>query len=292
MLRFGFGLLMQVAAAGAFFTSLLGPADATALPVLNSPYIAMLLIALAGLFTGWWLHGRGEARAWHAWMPRSAPRPPHGAAVVGERRPARDPRLREPSRRPACRPLRRRFDRAVRGRHRVARARRPPPAGVAARRMARARADAGAGAARAACVRCARSAAVGDGRVRVARRRRRRPCAAVAPVARHGRRRFRARLGARRRAIPLRRHHRAAAYADVLDRVRAAVARGFWRLRAYVPEGAWSWSAWAYGFGALLLLVSGPARGCAGPSRRFRARTRYGVRRRSRRCCGCGASPA
>ncbi|WP_205190306.1 DUF2339 domain-containing protein, partial [Burkholderia sp. LMG 13014] len=33
---------------------------------------------------------------------------------------------------------------------------------------------------------------------------------------------------------------------------------GFWRLRAYVPEGAWSWSAWAYGFGALLLLVSGP----------------------------------
>ena len=69
MLRFGFGLLMQVAAAGAFFTSLLGPADATALPVLNSPYIAMLLIALAGLFTGWWLHGRGEARAWHAWMP-------------------------------------------------------------------------------------------------------------------------------------------------------------------------------------------------------------------------------
>jgi uncharacterized membrane protein len=33
---------------------------------------------------------------------------------------------------------------------------------------------------------------------------------------------------------------------------------GFWRLRAFVPEGAWSWSAWAYGFGALLLLVSGP----------------------------------
>jgi len=33
---------------------------------------------------------------------------------------------------------------------------------------------------------------------------------------------------------------------------------GFWRVRAFVPEGAWSWSAWAYGFGALLLLVSGP----------------------------------
>ncbi|KAB0646006.1 DUF2339 domain-containing protein, partial [Burkholderia territorii] len=66
---FGFGLLMQIAAAGAFFTSLLGPTDTNALPVLNSPYIAMLLIALAGLFTGWWLHGRDEARAWHAWMP-------------------------------------------------------------------------------------------------------------------------------------------------------------------------------------------------------------------------------
>nr|WP_193759828.1 DUF2339 domain-containing protein [Burkholderia sp. USMB20] len=66
---FGFGLLMQIAAAGAFFTSLLGPADTNTLPVLNSAYIAMLLIALAGLFTGWWLHGRDEARTWHAWMP-------------------------------------------------------------------------------------------------------------------------------------------------------------------------------------------------------------------------------
>ncbi|MGO4329698.1 DUF2339 domain-containing protein [Cupriavidus sp. 2TAF22] len=31
---------------------------------------------------------------------------------------------------------------------------------------------------------------------------------------------------------------------------------GYWRLRAYVPEGAWSWSAWAYGYGALLALLS------------------------------------
>ncbi len=30
----------------------------------------------------------------------------------------------------------------------------------------------------------------------------------------------------------------------------------YWRLRAYVPEGAWSWSAWAYGYGALLVLLS------------------------------------
>ncbi|MGU7779351.1 DUF2339 domain-containing protein [Burkholderia sp. PU8-34] len=67
---FGFGLLMQVAAAGAFFAGMLGEADTAAvLPVLNSPYLATLLIALAGLFTGWWLHARAEARAWHAWIP-------------------------------------------------------------------------------------------------------------------------------------------------------------------------------------------------------------------------------
>ncbi|KDP88215.1 membrane protein [Cupriavidus sp. SK-3] len=30
----------------------------------------------------------------------------------------------------------------------------------------------------------------------------------------------------------------------------------YWRLRAYVPEGAWSWSAWAYGYGGLLALLS------------------------------------
>jgi uncharacterized membrane protein len=65
---FGFGLLMQAAAAGAFFVGWLTPSDPHRLPVLNSPYIATLLIALAGLFTGWWLNGRHEARAWHAWM--------------------------------------------------------------------------------------------------------------------------------------------------------------------------------------------------------------------------------
>ncbi|OXH87070.1 hypothetical protein CA831_21995, partial [Burkholderia multivorans] len=69
IVRFGFGLLMQLAAAGALFVGLLVRDDAAALPVLNSVYVAMLLIALAGVFTGWWLHGRDDARAWHAWMP-------------------------------------------------------------------------------------------------------------------------------------------------------------------------------------------------------------------------------
>jgi uncharacterized membrane protein len=44
---------------------------------------------------------------------------------------------------------------------------------------------------------------------------------------------------------------------------------GYWRLRAYVPEGAWSWSAWAYGFGLLLLLVSGPGAHMRWPIARF-----------------------
>ncbi|CAG2146421.1 hypothetical protein LMG31506_03407 [Cupriavidus yeoncheonensis] len=30
----------------------------------------------------------------------------------------------------------------------------------------------------------------------------------------------------------------------------------YWRLRAYVPEGAWSWSAWAFGYGGLLALLA------------------------------------
>ncbi|WP_179401490.1 DUF2339 domain-containing protein [Burkholderia guangdongensis] len=69
LLPFAFGVLMQIAAAGAFFWGLLVHPAPAALPVLNSAYIATLLIALAGIFTGWWLHARDEARAWHAWMP-------------------------------------------------------------------------------------------------------------------------------------------------------------------------------------------------------------------------------
>ncbi|PCE26682.1 hypothetical protein BWP39_07780 [Paraburkholderia acidicola] len=67
---FCFGIAMQIAAAGAFVTGLAIDTPTHGLPVLNSAYIATLLIALGGLFTGWWLHGRAEARAWHDWMPQ------------------------------------------------------------------------------------------------------------------------------------------------------------------------------------------------------------------------------
>ena len=64
---------------------------------------------------------------------------------------------------------------------------------------------------------------------------------------------------------------------------------GFWRLRAYVPEGAWSWSAWAYGFGALLLLVSGGSRLLAVAAFPRAYQVWCGA---ARGVAGCGASPA
>ena len=71
LIAFGFGLLMQLAAAGAYVVGTLAQIDAAhAWPVLNGAYIASVLIAVAGIFTGWRLHGRSEAGAWHAWMPQ------------------------------------------------------------------------------------------------------------------------------------------------------------------------------------------------------------------------------
>ncbi|NPT58131.1 DUF2339 domain-containing protein [Paraburkholderia elongata] len=71
LIAFGFGLLMQLAAAGAYVVSTLAQIDgAHAWPVLNGAYIATVLIAVAGVFTGWRLHGRSEAGSWHAWMPQ------------------------------------------------------------------------------------------------------------------------------------------------------------------------------------------------------------------------------
>ncbi|WP_341312231.1 DUF2339 domain-containing protein [Paraburkholderia sp. IMGN_8] len=68
---FGFGLLMQLAAACAFIAGTGLQIDYREVwPVLNGAYIATALIALAAIFTGWRLHGRSEASAWHAWMPQ------------------------------------------------------------------------------------------------------------------------------------------------------------------------------------------------------------------------------
>lgn len=59
------GLLLQLAAGAAFAVDAVfdwGPPSGWA--VLNSRYIGGLLIALAGVFSGWRLHGKAEARAW------------------------------------------------------------------------------------------------------------------------------------------------------------------------------------------------------------------------------------
>ncbi|WMY09956.1 DUF2339 domain-containing protein [Paraburkholderia phenoliruptrix] len=71
LVALAFGLLMQLAAAGAFAVGSIVPAgDAAALPVLNGAYLATVLMALAGVFTGWRLHGRSEAGDWHASLPQ------------------------------------------------------------------------------------------------------------------------------------------------------------------------------------------------------------------------------
>ncbi|MCU9954048.1 DUF2339 domain-containing protein [Burkholderia sp. BKH01] len=259
LLPFGFGLLMQVAAAGAFFTSLLGPADATALPVLNSPYIAMLLIALAGLFTGWWLHGRGEARAWHAWMPEIGAAAAawgllwwvsgglHEILVY------------------ASRHVDLHADRFVVDATALFAAGTAWLAHVARRRLAWPLAEWPALALTPVLALLALRAFD----------------AYEAPLSGLGAFAWPVAVGAG--LALLWRQSRGATSADAARDAAPGVGQsiaagviaplhtlmfwtlcgllsleGFWRLRAFVPEGAWSWSAWAYGFGALLLLVSGP----------------------------------
>ncbi len=263
MLRFGFGLLMQLAAAGAFFTSLLGPADATALPVLNSPYIAMLLIALAGLFTGWWLHGRAEARAWHAWMPEIGAAAAawgllwwvsgglHEILVY------------------ASRHVDLHADRFVVDSTALFAAGTAWLAHVARRRLAWPLAEWPALALTPVLALLALRAFE----------------AHEAPLSGMGAFAWPVAVGAG--LALLWRQARGTASADPANGTRPGTApglvqavaagiiaplhtltfwtlcgllslEGFWRLRTFVPEGAWSWSAWAYGFGVLLLLVSGP----------------------------------
>ncbi|MCA8298082.1 DUF2339 domain-containing protein [Burkholderia sp. AU30198] len=259
MLRFAFGLLMQVAAAGAFFTSLLGPADAAALPVLNSPFIAMLLIALAGLFTGWWLHGRSEARAWHAWMPEIGAAAAawgllwwvsgglHEILVYASRHvdlhadrfvvdttalfAAGTAWLAHVARRRLAWPLAEWPALALTPvlallALRAFDAHEAPLSGMGAFAW-----PVAVGAALALLWRQSRSTASDD-----------------------------AASGATPGRVPF-------ISAGIIAPLHTLTfwtlcgllsLEGFWRLRAYVPEGAWSWSAWAYGFGALLLLVSGP----------------------------------
>ena len=251
---FGFGLLMQLAAAGAFLSGMLAHPEAAATPpVLNGAYIATLMVALAGLFTGWWLHGRGDARAWHAWMPEI------GLAAAGwgllwwiggglheivayadahvDANRARfmldaialfaasTAWLALAARRTLAWPL----------------ADWPALALVPALTLLAVRAFeldeaplTGLGA-------LAWPIVVASVYALLWRQQRDTGERAIAPL-----------------------------HALMFWNLCGLLAlEGFWRLRAFVPEGAWSWSAWAYGFGLLLLLVSGAGARLRWPVARF-----------------------
>ncbi|CAE6825254.1 hypothetical protein R69927_03617 [Paraburkholderia domus] len=251
---FGFGLLMQVAAAGAYVVGMLAQIDhAHAWPVLNGAYIATVLIAAAGMFTGWRLHGRSEAGAWHAWMPQIGlvagvwglswwiSGGLHEIDAYAQAHLAYDHD---------------RFEIAAIAlfavltawlAHGAQRKLRWQLAGLPALALV--------------------------------------PVLAlltlslfmlsVAPVSGYGW--LVCAVVAASTYVLLWRQQR-----DVGDRVLAPLhtlmfwtagalvaLEGYWGLRAYVPEGAWSWSAWAYGFGILLLLVAGVGHRLRWPVARF-----------------------
>ncbi|CAN0628307.1 conserved membrane protein of unknown function [Burkholderia multivorans] len=250
---FGFGLLMQLAAAGAFVAGMLEHPAAATTPVLNGAYIATLMIALAGLFTGCWLHGRGDARAWHAWMPEV------GLAAAGwgllwwiggglheivayadahvDANRARftldaialfaasTAWLAHAARRKLAWPL----------------AEWPALALVPALTLLAVRAFeldeaplTGLGA-------LAWPIVIASVYALLWRQQRDTGERAIAPL-----------------------------HALMFWNLCGLLAlEGFWRLRAFVPEGAWSWSAWAYGFGLMLLLVSGAGARLRWPVARF-----------------------
>ncbi|MCP2084011.1 UNVERIFIED_ORG: putative membrane protein [Paraburkholderia sediminicola] len=254
LIAFGFGLLMQLAAAGAYVVGTLAQIDAAhAWPVLNGAYIASVLIAVAGIFTGWRLHGRSEAGAWHAWMPQIG----LVAGVWGlswwilgglseintyaQTHLAYD---------------RDRFETAVVAlfavltawlAHGTRRKLRWPLVELPALALVPV------------------LALLTLGLFMLS----------MAPVSGYGW--LVCAVAAASTYLLLWRQQR-----DVGDRVLAPLhtlmfwtagalvaLEGYWGLRAYVPEGAWSWSAWAYGFGILLLLVAGVGHRLRWPVARF-----------------------
>ncbi|MGF6771397.1 putative membrane protein [Paraburkholderia sp. GAS199] len=254
LVAFGFGVLMQLGAAGAFVVGMVLPSgDAAALPVLNSAYIATVLIGVAGMFTGWRLHGRSEARAWYPWMPAL------GAAAalwgllwwIGGALNEID---------------------VYTSRHVTGDRAHAQIAAVAL--FALLTAWLAHGAARMLRWPLAQWPALALA-----------PCLAwmtiglyalnSAPLAGYGW--LAAALVAVGAYVLLWRQEQ-----DASERVLAplhtlmfwtvgalAALEGFWGLRAYVPEGAWSWSAWAYGFGVLLLLLAGVGQRLRWPVARY-----------------------
>lgn len=63
-----FGLLMQIAAGAAMLFSWSISSGLPTQYFLNGEFIAMLMIAMAGLFSGWWLECRSDARHWFSWL--------------------------------------------------------------------------------------------------------------------------------------------------------------------------------------------------------------------------------
>jgi len=254
IVAFGFGLLMQLAAAGAFVAGAILPFEHAAVrPVLNGAYLASVLIALAGIFTGWRLHGRSEARDWHAWMPQigivasiwgllwwvagglneihtylhafaATDRERAGAALTGLFA-ALSAWLAHGARRRLLWPLA----------EWPALALVPMLAALTVSLFAL-------------------NTAPVSGYGWLA-------CALIAVSTYLLLWRQQPQVGERILA-PL--------HTLMFWNVAALMAlQGYWALRAYVPEGAWSWSAWVYGFGTLLLLLAGAAQRLRWPVARF-----------------------
>ncbi len=248
------GLLLQLAAGVAFGLGQVFEGGAAGWPVLNSRYIGALLIAAAGVFSGWRLQGKAEARDWL----KAAPGLGIAAAVwgllwwLGSGSAEIDRwawRLRsEIVDRPdiplnaafavltawVAHGLRRRLDWALAEWPALALA---PALGLVAIT---------------ACGHWVPSPLAGWGGL-----------VWIASVA--------------LAFVLLRRQER-----DVADAVLAPLhtvlfwlicgvlaTEGYWRLNAYVPEGTWSFAAWAYAYGALLALLAGAGWRLRWPIARF-----------------------
>ena len=233
------GLLLQLAAGAAFAAGSLFDATRLAWPVLNSRYVGTLLLAVSGVFSGWRLHGRPEARAWFApsaplglaaaawgllwWLGGGVAEIHHWADVLDWQ-----PRA-------MLETLALFVVLSAWLAHLARRVLAWPLAGVPALAMA----PLLAGLAVFSCAIWSASPLLGAG--------------APAWLAVFGAAWLLLwrQQGGERESLLAPMHTLLFWTLCVLLSTEA-----YWRLRAYVPEGAWSWSAWAYGYGALLALLS------------------------------------